>query len=297
MRSSIFSSGRLAALCGFLSSVALGCVITVGDGGKQSNGDSCPGDNIRYDDGECFCDIGYDWCNEDDLNDLTCCVDTTSNSNSNSNSNSDATSNTASNSDGTTEPTSGTTAEIPTTSGGTTGEPVDCTVEVPPPESCIAGEDFLCLSAANPDCGTEGSKFYVCTNGAWVENPNGPNENCVSDGYDFGYGCVDEDNMVKFECGIGPGTPCEGGDTCNGETLLEICYQHKLSSTDCTALCMEVGDGMGITYDYGYCGEQDSETLCICCDEGDDGCPINPETSSTGDATTGEGTSTGTTGG
>ena len=300
MRTSLFGSGRFAALCGFLSSVALGCVITVGDGGKGANDGSCPDDNSRYDaeKDECFCNIGYDWCNDDDETDLACCVDDTSNSNSNSNSDptGNPSSNSESNTDDTTtnEPTSGTTAEIPTTSEGTTGDPVECVVEELPPGSCGEGEDFLCLQASDAACEVEGSKFYVCTGGVWVEDPNGPNANCQADGFDFGYGCEDNGTMVEFVCGIGPGTPCEGEDTCNGDTVLESCVYGKLGSTDCTAFCMDVGDDMGITYDYGYCGDQRG-IACICCDDGDEGCPITEETGGETTTTGGE-TTTGTTG-
>jgi hypothetical protein len=293
------NSGRLVSLFGFFSAVALGCVITVGDGGKGSNNGSCPDENSRYDaeKDECFCDINYDWCNDDDISDLSCCVDNTSNTNSNSDPTGNPTSNSESNTDGTTtnEPTSGTTEEIPTTSG-TTGDPLECVVEESPPGSCGEGEDFLCLQASNPACEIEGSKYYVCTNGVWVENPNGPDESCVADGFDFAYGCENGETMVEFVCGIGDGTPCEGGDTCNGETLLETCYYGKLGSTDCTAQCMEFGDMNMVTYDYGYCGEQRDETVCICCDEGDEGCPINEGTTTDGTSSTGDGESTGTTG-
>ncbi len=69
-------TGRLATILGFLSSVALGCVITVGDGGKQSS--ECPDANSYLSGNKCFCDIGYDWCKPGDDSDLTCCVSATS---------------------------------------------------------------------------------------------------------------------------------------------------------------------------------------------------------------------------
>src|SRR5690606_30141643 len=62
-------TGRLATILGFLSSVALGCVITVGDGGKQSS--ECPDANSYLSGNKCFCDIGYDWCKPGDDSDLT----------------------------------------------------------------------------------------------------------------------------------------------------------------------------------------------------------------------------------
>lgn len=292
MFSSTLTSGlkftRLSALSAFLSSVALGCVVTLGGSGKEA--DSCTDDNSFLSNGECFCNAGYDWCKPNDINNLDCCATTTSDTNPGTGT-SDTNNGTTTNA-----PTSGTTAEVPTTSetNGTTGAPLDCSVGTEPPGSCDANtENFLCLTADNPDCGPEGSKYYVCTNGSWVENPNGPNENCIADGHGFAYGCVDEDSMVKFVCGEGPGTACTNDtpDACNGDVSLESCDYGKLSATDCTVLCMTEGDGMGVTYDYGYCGDQRGIS-CICCDEGDADCPINMG-GTTGGGTTGGGTTGG----
>ncbi len=288
MRSSTLKFGRLSALSALFSTFALGCVISLGSGGKQS--DECPDPNSTLSNGECFCKAFYDWCKPDNLDDLTCCESQTSNSNSESNTATDP-----SNGTGTTdEPTSGTTESIPTS--GTTGDPIECTVDADPPASCDANtEFFLCLSATNTDCGPEGSKYYVCEGGSWVEKPNGADESCVADGYDFGVGCHDDGAMVVIDCGVGPGTACTTGSpaACNGETSLEECIYGKLTATDCTAYCMEVGVD-GVQYDYGYCGDQRG-TLCICCDEGDEGCPINEGTTGEG-TSTGGGESTGTTG-
>lgn len=309
MHSTTLKFTRLTALFSFLGSAAIGCVISAGGGGKSfGDGEECPEANSYYDAGECFCDSGYDWCKPNDNNDLTCCVsqttngndDTSNNTNNNTNNNTDG--QTDGQTDGTTtdEPTGGTTVEEPTTSNsGTTGEPLECVVGITPPASCDENtENFLCLEAAFAECGPQGSQFYVCMGGTWVEDPTGPDANCKADGFDFGYGCEDQDMMVQFVCGVGPGTACDAsGPTCNGETNLEECYYGKLSVTNCEAFCMEEGDGM-MTYDYGYCGEQMGATSCICCDEGDEGCPINEGTTGdTGDTggTTGD-TGTGTSG-
>jgi len=289
---------RLAALSGFLTSAAVGCVITVGDGGKAADGESCPDNNSFINDGECFCNVGYDWCNESDNTDLTCCEDTTSVSSDPTN-NTNNTQTNASQGTTTDEQTGGTTSDLPTTTdvptSGTTGDPLECTVENEPNGACTP-ETVLCVQAADAACGTEGSKFYVCTNGAWVEDPTGPDMNCKFDGYDFGVGCEDDGTKVVFDCGFGPGTACQSGDpaSCNGDIVYEECYKGKLSATDCTAYCMEIGDDMGVTYDYGSCGEQRGEITCLCCDEGDEDCAINGGTSTT-DGTTGDSGTTGDT--
>ena len=68
MQSHISKSGRLALLGAFLSSVAFGCVITVGDGGKTAS--ECPDKNSYLSNDKCFCEFGYDWCNANDDADL-----------------------------------------------------------------------------------------------------------------------------------------------------------------------------------------------------------------------------------
>ena len=218
MRLSHFHFGRLAALTGFLSSAAIGCVITVGDGGKAADGEVCPDTNSFIKEGECFCDVGYDWCNANDNTDLTCCKNpTTGNTNSTNNPTNDSDATNSTTDDVPTSGTSDTTTDVPTS--GTSGDNSECTVDTAPPANCNPDtEPFLCIQASNPACDTEGSKFYVCTNGAWVEDPNGPNANCKADGYDFGVGCEDDGTKIVFDCGVGPGTPCQTGadPTCNG---------------------------------------------------------------------------------
>ena len=298
MQVSNLKIGRLAVVLGFLSSLAVGCVIGVGQNGKASK--ECPEPNSFLKEGECFCDPGYDWCEPNDAADLRCCVDDDSSSQTNNTPAQTDTTNSTPATEGTSGGTSGdTTVEPPTTSdSGTTGEPLECVVEASPPGDCDENiVNFLCLEASDAECGPQGSQFYICMAGTWVEDPTGPDANCKNDGFDFGYGCVDEDEMVQFVCGVGPGTDCEAsGPTCNGETDLEECYYGKLSVTNCEAFCMEVGDGV-MTYDYGYCGEQEGATSCICCDEGDEGCPINEGTTGdTGGTTAGDTGGTGTSG-
>ena len=322
MQASLLTSGRMASLLGFFSAFALGCVINVGGGGdtagsydcgdllahnddncqcdagyercnpnsddtdcckKIGKGDdeNCPDPNSAYDNGQCYCNIGYGWCNPNDTNDLSCCVDPGQTS-------------AGTGTDGQTNGTGDDTEDLPTTSG-TTG-PAVCDEAVDPPGSCDPNtENFFC---SHPDtCSPEGSKFYTCEGGVWVETPGGPDENCKFDGFDFGYGCVDAGDKVDFVCGYGPGEDCTNGtpNSCVEDTQLLFCTYGKLGGQDCFTQCTEIGDDMMVLYDFGYCGEQDGVAQCLCCDEGDEGCPINEggETSTGGDTTTGEGSSSG----
>ena len=174
MQSHISKSGRLALLGAFLSSVAFGCVITVGDGGKTAS--ECPDKNSYLSNDKCFCEFGYDWCNANDDADLTCCESQTSASLSDTNNTNNGTDGTGTGTGTGTGGTSGsTTSDVPTTSQGTTGEPLDCSATAGVPESCDPNtENFLCLQADNPDCGPEGSKYYVCDGGTWAQDPTGP---------------------------------------------------------------------------------------------------------------------------
>ena len=288
MISSTLKFGRLSALTTFLSSLALGCVITLGENGKTS--DECPDDNSTLSDGKCYCKAFYDWCKPDDLNDLTCCEDTnpgTSNSNGTTTNSSQTTTD-----NGTTQdiPTSGTT-DTPTTTEGTTGDPLDCSVTTDPPDGCEEGT-FLCISADNPDCDIEGSKYYACQGGAWVESPADAEAICKSDGFDFFAGCEDN-GAIDISCGVGPGTPCNTGEptSCSTDTVLDTCVFGKINTTDCTAFCMEVGEG-GITYDYGFC-DPNRTAACVCCDEGEPDCPITEPGETTGGGTSTSGGSSG----
>jgi hypothetical protein len=280
MQFSTLKSARVG-LFGFFSAMGLGCVLTVGETGNTSGktGECEPNSDLVGD--ECFCDIGYEWCNPDDQDDLTCCP---SQGTSDPGTSTDPTNGTT---EGTTtdEPTSGTTQDVPTTSG-TTDTPSECVVEQAPPASCDPNtENFLCIAASDPSCEVEGSKYYVCQDGQWVENTTDGDESCKADGFDFAFGCEDDGQMVNFVCGVGPGTACDSGAaaTCNADTALEECIYGKLTSTDCLTFCMEIGID-GVTYDYGYCGDQGGNT-CICCDEGEDNCPLGG--TSTGDTSTG----------
>ncbi len=289
MQFSISKTGRLATLFGFLSSVALGCVLSLGDGGKS--GTECPDANsyINANGSKCFCEIGYDWCNPNDDADLTCCESATSAAPTATDVNA-----TGGTTDGSTTGTGGTTSDVPTTteeptttSVGTTGETLDCSSTAVVPRSCDPNvANFLCVQADNPDCGPEGSKYYVCDGGTWAQDPTGPTGQCIEGDFDFAYGCLDGDPL-EFVCGNGPGTACSGNaNSCNGDNELNFCQFGKLGAQDCLVQCMEIGDGGGMTYDFGYCGDQGSGSQCICCDEGEDDCPLGGES-------TGGGTSTG----
>jgi hypothetical protein len=303
MQFSISKTGRLATLCGFLSSVALGCVLSLNDSGKKSTECPDPNSSLNAAGDECTCNgPAYDWCKPNDPADLTCCESNTSSSVSDTNSTTSTggTTTDGTTTDGSATGTGGTTSDVPTTTdaptttdSGTTGEPLDCSATAQVPGSCNPDtENFLCVQADNAaECGPEGSKYYVCEGGAWVEDANGPNESCVVDGYDFAYGCEDADPL-ELVCGNGPGTDCSGSaQACNGDTNLEFCQYGKLGAVDCLIECMEIGDGGGVTYDFGYCGEQRGASQCICCDEGDEGCPLGGET--TGGGSTGGGSSSG----
>ncbi|PCC73354.1 hypothetical protein SAMN02745121_02917 [Nannocystis exedens] len=313
-------SSFLASVFSFASAFALGCVITVGPGGddagihdcgsllanndancvcnpgyercnpgtddtdcceKEGKGGECePNSTLSGD--QCFCDVGYTWCNPDDDADLTCCPDDGQTSQG-----TDGTA-TDSSTDGTT------TEQIPTTSVGTTGEPEECLEAVEPPGTCNPDtESFFCT---NPDtCGPYGSKQYYCEGGVWVEDTT-LDDTCKLDGYDFSYGCVDDGMNIYTECGSGSGAACSGeAPSCLDANTWAGCKWGKTTEADCFTLCTEIGDDMGATYDFGSCEVQDGLAVCACCDEGEEGCPINETGTDTDTSSTG-GDSTSSTG-
>lgn len=199
---------------------------------------TCPDPNSTYVEGECFCNAGYEWCSPDP-DDLSCC-------------------------------------EQGATSGTTTGSEPGCPGAVAPPPTCDPGaESFYCTNPAS--CGPQGGEMFVCMGGTWQPTPPAElDQQCMLDGFDFAFGCVDTGDGVTVECGSGPGTPCApdaGGCSDDMKTLMS-CKWGKTTAVDCFAQCTEVGDEMGVLYDFGSCGEQNGELACVCCDQGDPGCPI-----------------------
>jgi hypothetical protein len=309
------TSTRLASLFGFFTAFALGCVVSFGnttsagdlecgtplahndancvcdDGYERCNtvGTDCcektakPGTcddpNSELVGDECYCKVGYTWCSDDPA-DLSCCEDPGQTSQSGTGTATDS-------------GTGGTTMEVPTTSEGTTGVPQECANKATPPASCDeASEAFFCTNP-EPECTPYDSQYYVCEGGVYVDQTASIDQQCQLDGYDFGYGCVDTPQGVFVECGNGSGDACNGGAaSCLDDKVLAQCKWGKQSETDCFVQCTEIGDADMVLYDYGGCGEQDGEVVCQCCDEGDEGCPIN-EGGSTGGDDTGGSTSNG----
>lgn len=303
-----FTTTRLASLFGFFSAFALGCVISIGgddagNGGcggpldhndancvcdngyercnasgtdcclKQPKPGTCDDPNSELQGDQCYCKIGYTWCT-DDPNDLSCCEDPGQTSNG-----------TGGATDG---GTGGTTSDVPTTSAGTTGGPAVCNDVKTPDGSCMDGQ----VACSHPDtCTPEGSIYYVCENSMWVDQTSTLDQQCKLDGYDFGYGCLDTAEGVAVYCGEGSGTACQGApSSCLDSNVLASCTYGKQSETDCLKQCTEKGDGMGVLYDFGSCDidPMSMAYACVCCDEGDEGCPING-----GGTSTGGGSSTG----
>jgi hypothetical protein len=236
MQFSTLKSARLASLLGFFTSLTLGCVVTVGDGGKP--GGECPEINNHLEGDKCYCDDGYSWCDPFDDSDLTCCLDSGDTSNPTNNPSNDNTSNNDTTSDvptgGTdTSNSDGTTTETPPTSGTTGPNPTDCVIETELPGSCDVdmGEAYLCLQASDPACDVEGSKYYICEGGVWVEDTSSGDESCKfdldNDGA-FSYGCRLDGNTIQFECGVGPGTACDSNSD-------STCTTDRTSSTACSA--------------------------------------------------------------
>lgn len=240
-------------------------------GGSTTGGFVCEDPHSMLDGDKCYCVEGFEWCS-DDPNDLSCCpAQVTTGPEPTSDSGSTTTS---SSSTSTTRGT-GTDATGSSSSGGpgsTSGGPV-CPGEQAPPDTCDNGS-FWCTQPEA--CGPEGSELYRCADGVWVLEPDLPGDNCAFDGFDFAYGCVDDGDSVVFLCGDGPGTACQGGDpaSCVDDTVLAECTFGKLTHFDCLKICTEVGDDMGVLYDFGSCGEDQGAFGCLCCDMGDPGCPI-----------------------
>jgi len=143
----------------------------------------------------------------------------------------------------------------------------------PPPDACDPALESAYCTSTRLECLAE-SQYYSCDqDGSWSLDEG--TSLCMLSGYDFSYGCVDnaDAGLVENLCGTGPGTPCDGEpDSCADDDTLTFCAYERLGAISCIQQCQEVGDNMGVTYDYGSCGEQSGEFRCLCCDLEDPGC-------------------------
>lgn len=279
----------LSTLAGACLGVTVGCVIVSGSGGNdcgdpgthsfEQGGDcvceggyefcnddpddySCCeiddgcGPNGYLQDNQCWCDPGYTWCNPDDPTDTSCCL--------------------AGGTDGTGTGTA-TAGTDGTATGGTTGGVMCTEGAMPDPADCTPADEGIVFCSHSDPALIECSTLWICMGGQWVDGTQAADENCQFDGWDWAYGCYDnaQANQVEVVCGAGPGTPCNDGDAsfCMDADQIHYCRYGKLSEVSCLKTCQEVGDENLVTYDYGECQEDMSGAFCACCDEGDPGCP------------------------
>jgi hypothetical protein len=255
---------RTSLLLGSVLGLGYGCIIEVG----PPNPDCETGEHNQVDDGECICDIGYDWCDPDDQSNLNCCDNNIGEDEIEGDGDGDGdTTTTTGDGDG------DTTDTTDDTTGDGDGDGDTGTL---PPENCSPDEEGFYWCTHSEAMGPEGSQLFVCEGGSWVENNAIMDESCMFDGYDFAYGCVDDGMSVVFECGDGSGDACTEDSPvyCVDDDQIAYCLNGKETWDSCQAFCSEVGID-GITYEYGECDDSDpSDVACFCCDSGDPGCPI-----------------------
>lgn len=238
---------------GGLAGIGLGCVINVGPLDCSECGNT--GCHSQVVNGECKCDLGYQFAN-DDPNDFECDRipgkggDASCGGEDNIHLEGDVCvcdagynwcvpddlddlsccidDNQAPGTDTDDDPTttvgtdtgSDTTDSADTTVDDTGDPPGMCEeVEAPwngvEPDPGDCTEDGLVFCSNNDTEGPAGSRYWECMGGEWVESPSVGDESCQFDNFDFAYGCVDDGESVTFVCGDGPGTPCNG-PACNG---------------------------------------------------------------------------------
>lgn len=313
-----FPKSLVSIAAGALFGLSLGCIITTNGGGSDECGsllsnshvgtdDMCycdagytwenPDDNNDYDceriegkgggdsqcnqpnsyqqNNTCYCDGGYIWCDLSDPNDYSCCPD-------------DAQDSLAGTGDASVSDTvadTGTDSAADTTATSSVDDTGPEPGVDPDPADCTDASEGVRFCSHTSVMGPEGSTLWNCAGGQWVEvTQTELDAECMFDNYDFAYGCTDdaETETVGPVCGFGPGTACEdGADACADDDLLNYCLYGKLSTASCLEVCQD--PNQEVTYDHGYCAE-DPEAMgafdCFCCDEGDEGCPINGGTGS-----------------
>ena len=209
------------------------------------------GENNHLDENQqCECDPGFTWCSPDDLEDLNCCaIDPDSGT--------DGTDSASGDGDG-------------DTSGTGDGDGDTGTDGVLPPEDCTPEQEGSFWCTHTVAMGPVGSQTFECIDGLWVENPEWPELDCTSSDFDFGVGCVYDEELMEYQsvCEYGPGDPCDEGTyapNCGDSDLLLECFYTKVKSTSCQEFCETIGV-MGMTFEMGICEEVDGVSDCSCFD-------------------------------
>jgi hypothetical protein len=250
------NSLKVAALFGGLLGLGFGCVIE-----PLEPCDSGSNNKLNKD-GTCECRIGYEWCEPNDPENLNCC-DTGFGDTSGGDGDGDQTG------DGDGDQTGDGDGDGDQTGDGDGDGDL-------PPETCSSEEEGLYWCTHDEAMGPEGSRFFICTNGEWVENASFLDEECKFFGWDFAYGCVDDGNEVLPICGDGSGNACTENDPvfCVDDDQIAYCSLGKETWDSCMEYCQEVGVG-GAQFEHGECDASDpNDVACFCCDPGDPGCPV-----------------------
>ncbi len=220
--------------------------------------------NKKTNDGQCECRIGYEWCDPSDSTNLNCC-DSDIGETGNPTGDGDGDPTTTGDGDGDGDSTTG--------DGDGDGDGDTGTL---PPDNCSADEEGAYWCTHDEAMGPEGSRFFICNGGQWVEDTQFLNDECTFIGYDFAYGCVDDGTQVVPICGDGSGDACTADSPiyCVDNDQIAYCDLGKETWDSCLQYCQEVGVE-GQTFEYGECDDSVPEDVaCFCCDSGDPGCPI-----------------------
>lgn len=234
----------------------------------RSGGSQCVQPNSQLQGNFCYCDPGFIWCNGN-RDDFTCCEDVTQDSLSGTTWSDPTTADPSATAGDSTS--YGTSTSGESTSTGYTDSTTSGTTALPPdPSECVTDYTPAC-SNADPDA-PQGSVYWTCQSGAWIESPDLMEQDCQSSGYDFAYGCYNnyETYTVEFICGDGPGTACTpADDACDDMDTIEYCQFGRLTAASCSEICADPEEA--VTYSYGECGvAEDGGVSCFCCDTLDD---------------------------
>jgi len=297
---------------GGLAGIGLGCVISVGPLDCSECGNT--GCNSQVVNGECRCDPGYQFAN-DDAEDFDCDRipgkggDSSCGGEANVHLEGDVCvcdngynwcnpadlddlsccldDNQAPGTETDADPTTaGTASDTADTSADETvddtGEPPGMCEEVetpwngvePDPADCA--DEYLVFCSNTEAEGPAGSRFWECLEGAWVENTTFGDEDCQFGNQDFAVGCIDtEDEGVVHICADGPGTPCSGPECDTCVNDDELQYCQDGKLAAASCLFLCTEDPEAkVQYDHGFCLSESGVTDCFCCNEGDEGCPI-----------------------
>lgn len=91
--------------------------------------------------------------------------------------------------------------------------------------------------------GPAAARVWACNGERWVEAPGYDAYVCMTEGFNFAYGCLPGEPDPNFMCGYGPGNSClpeDFGGVCVDGDIIDDCFWGRRTVDRCSRLCAEL---------------------------------------------------------